>query len=445
MVGRAHFWRKTEGEGCMSAVSIKPKPVRRRLFLEEGDSQDPSPASQSDPTPPPAKRAKLSPQKQAELLAEYTRVKSASPQRPGAVAELCHRFGVNRSYCFKLLGRLNSPSRTDPFTPTRRAGRPSKLSPTKHFAMSSIMQQNGYKLSLRALESEMQHVGASSKGASRATLQRWTQKLGWRRVQVSSKPMLTDDHKKNRLAWALRHANHDWSCTVDIDEKWFFGTLLSGKLHLPPGVSAPRTPVQSKRFIPKVMFLTAVAPPDPDNNFDGKIGCWAITEKYTAKRNSKHFQKGDVYDKQVSMDSKKFLDMLRTLVIPAIRRKMTFKKSVQIQMDNAPPHGALEALEQDINRGRKSPQVQISFLKQPPQSPDCNVNDLGLYNSMQTRLGRQQTKLQSTGEIMRSVKNVWAETESATIQKLFETKKMVLGKIVEARGSHDYSFPHTLR
>eukprot|EP00042_Codosiga_hollandica_P039603 m.333581 g.333581 ORF g.333581 m.333581 type:complete len:406 (-) comp55651_c0_seq4:157-1374(-) len=403
----------------MATPAGKPGPVRRRLFQDGQDSHDSLPSSGGDPASPRAKRAKLQPREQAQLLMEYKELKSRAQQRKGAVSELCKRFGVHRAYCAELSERMEDSNRVQPFTPLPRSGRPGKLTPTKSKKMAELMEKNHCKLSLRALSAQMQNVGTSSKGGSLASVQRWTRKLHWRRVQRTSTPMLTEIHKKNRLAWARSHELHDWSSTVDIDEKWFYGTLLTGKLHVPRGAKVPSPPVQSKRFVPKVMFLTAVCKPDPANGFNGKIGCWPITRKRTAKRCSKN------------------------LIVPAIRRKMGFKKHVTIQMDNAPPHGDLQALEAAINDRRHGRRMKISFTKQPAQSPDTNLNDLGLFNSMQTSVDKLQGNLQGTQEIIATVKKAWEAVLPATLQKLVETKMLVVSKIIESRGSNDFVLPHS--
>ncbi len=53
---------------------------------------------------------------------------------------------------------------------------------------------------------------------------------------------------------------------------------------------------RSKRFFPKVMFLSAAARPQfyeiDDCVFDGKLGIWAFSELKWVERSSKKFRKG---------------------------------------------------------------------------------------------------------------------------------------------------------
>lgn len=68
-----------------------------------------------------------------------------------------------------------------------------------------------------------------------------------------------------------------WDNWVDVDEKWFYVVSLKGFVWFLPDymdLSAVQLPVQSKRYIQKIMFLCAVAKPIYDKSgacvFDGK-------------------------------------------------------------------------------------------------------------------------------------------------------------------------------
>ena len=85
-------------------------------------------------------------------------------------------------------------------------------------------------------------------------------------------------------------------------------------------------PVQSKRYITKVMFLVAVAKPRYDEYgacvFDGKVGCWRVADMLTRSRNytgkKTKYQKGDIYMQDVSMGAAKYVDMLENLLLPVL-------------------------------------------------------------------------------------------------------------------------------
>ena len=69
---------------------------------------------------------------------------------------------------------------------------------------------------------------------------------------------------------------------VHIDEKWFWLSKLVQRYYLLTDEEESIRHSQSKNFIPKVMFIAAVARPQFNSNkeciSDGKIGIWPFTE-----------------------------------------------------------------------------------------------------------------------------------------------------------------------
>ncbi|ETV94433.1 hypothetical protein H310_11758 [Aphanomyces invadans] len=71
---------------------------------------------------------------------------------------------------------------------------------------------------------------------------------------------------------------------VHLDEKWFIADKDRRKVYLVPREAPPERAWMSKRFVPKVMFLAAVARPRYDEVrgevFSGKIGMWPCSLQY---------------------------------------------------------------------------------------------------------------------------------------------------------------------
>ena len=70
---------------------------------------------------------------------------------------------------------------------------------------------------------------------------------------------------------------------IHIDEKWFYMTKEAEKYYLLPDEEDPQRYCQSKRFVSKVMFMTATARPRFDmlrnHDFCGKIGIFPFISK----------------------------------------------------------------------------------------------------------------------------------------------------------------------
>ncbi|ETN10499.1 hypothetical protein PPTG_10626 [Phytophthora nicotianae INRA-310] len=102
------------------------------------------------------------------------------------------------------------------------------------------------------------------------------------------KPALTTENKHMRVEHVLSYiddAIHNFEPmenVIHIDEKWFNQDTNTRTYMLLEGELPPQRDRKSKNFIPKTMFLAAVARPRYDFHrkcrWSGKIGIWALTE-----------------------------------------------------------------------------------------------------------------------------------------------------------------------
>lgn len=88
----------------------------------------------------------------------------------------------------------------------------------------------------------------------------------------------------------------------------------------------PHRETQSKRFVPKVMFMCAVARPWYGSNgdllFDGKIGIFPFIVQEPAQRSSKYRRRGEMVTKPLQSITKQHMRrMLIDNVLPAIKAK----------------------------------------------------------------------------------------------------------------------------
>ncbi len=248
------------------------------------------------------------------------------------------------------------------------------------------------------------------------------------------------------MKWALNHKDDDFSNTVDIDEKWFFTVRTGGTLKLPPGINAPRQAVKSRRFISKLMVLTAITKPNHDYNFDGKIGVWAFAEEGIAKRSSCNRPRGAKVLVPYEVNGDKWADIMTNKVFRAIRMKMPWLKEVTVQYDNARPHAKkdIQARLQEAARNKHGEAgMEIKLAPQPVQSPDVNLNDLGFYASFDRAIGnRRKYELSSW---WRQIQACFKEYPEAKLDKLVLIKRMILTEIVQCAGDNDYKLPHQRR
>ncbi|ETV66232.1 hypothetical protein H257_17274 [Aphanomyces astaci] len=160
-----------------------------------------------------------------------------------------------------------------------RVGRKIKYTPAQ--AREKLLQ-----VALRERTS-LRSISAKT-GISYGTLHRYLKRGVFRAHSNAIRPMLTDANKYSRLKFALNFmAPGQDMCEmldyVHLDEKWFYLTLVNRKFYLVPGEKPPKRKCKSKRFITKVMFLTAVARPRLNEDtgvwWDGKIGTWPFVKR----------------------------------------------------------------------------------------------------------------------------------------------------------------------
>ena len=157
---------------------------------------------------------------------------------------------------------------------------------------------------VRAVEFRMRQnlrTLATHCGVSKSTLSRAKARKDLMASTNTLKPHLSPEKMAARLQFVLGFVKPAASIAayefksmlnmVHVDEKWFYLAKINQKIYLVPGQTGPTRPMHSKRFIPKVMFLAAVAEPRTNvvtgERFDGKIGIWQFVEIRPAARKRK--------------------------------------------------------------------------------------------------------------------------------------------------------------
>ncbi|XP_050233509.1 uncharacterized protein LOC126681996 [Mercurialis annua] len=211
------------------------------------------------------------------------------------------------------------------------------------------------------------------------------------------KPYLSEENLKARLKFCLSMVDKDTIDTspkfvnmydqIHIDEKWYYMSRTTQKYYLLPDESEPFRTCKSKRFIPKIMFLAAVARPridvDTGMTFDGKIGIWPFVCKEPAKRNSKNRTAGTMETKPILSVTKEVTrSYLINNLLPSIKEKWPCfgSRTIYIQQDNAKPH--LNVNDAEFNRAAKMDGYEIRLRCQPPNSSDMNVLDLAFFRAI---------------------------------------------------------------
>ncbi|ETV74119.1 hypothetical protein H257_11084 [Aphanomyces astaci] len=128
------------------------------------------------------------------------------------------------------------------------------------------------------------------------TLSRHLKKGTFRRRSTRIKPLLSDANKQERVQFC----------------RWFNADKDRRTMYLLANEAPPCRSWKSKRFIPKVMFLAAVARPRFDEGrgvlFDGKIGMWPFVDLVPAVRSSRNRPAGTLVTTLVNVNANVYRD-----------------------------------------------------------------------------------------------------------------------------------------
>ncbi|KAL6504137.1 hypothetical protein OROGR_026060 [Orobanche gracilis] len=297
---------------------------------------------------------------------------------------------------------------------------------------------------------------ANALDISKSTIHRGIKEGKIRPNSNAIKPRLTDENKRSRVQFCLSMLETPCPCkqptfkamldVVHLDEKWFYMSKESQKYYLHPFEAETHRPCQSKLFIAKVMFLVAIARPrfDPLRNeeFSGKIGIFPFVFKEPTKRRSKNRQAGIFETKAMTSITKDvYRRCLIDKVLPAIREKWPRSDGIQkiyIQQDNAKPH--IDPMDDEFHHASTIGDFEMHLTFQPSNSPDMNVLDLGVFNSIQSLQHQKAPK--TIDDLVLAVEESFNEMSTETINNVFLTLQACMIEVLRHNGGFDYKVPH---
>jgi len=379
-----------------------------------------------------------------------------------SMTELCRRWGLSAQHGYRVLARYKVE---ESVAARPRSGRPRVLGDEDMSTLARIADSTGGYVTWKGFAEKFNKE--TGKNVCAKTVYNSCKEAGWRTVCERFVPCLSEKDVERRLEWAREHLDYRWIGTencpykhvkigmkvgwIDIDEKWF-EMRTRRMLKLPEGKKRPRCAVQSRKYVKKVMGLSAVGRPCGD--FDGRIGIYRVARDKIALRNSKYHQRGDVYKEDCEMDGDLFYEIVTEQLLPDILEKMIDFDLVLVQLDGASPHIRRWRDLQDAGaerrqiRGQKAPRVK--FIKQPANSPDTNVNDLCFFRSLARQVQAHEREFMHD---YHGLEEFWAFIEKTfhryhsrdTLERCWDVKTATNRCILEANGTNNYMLPHGYR
>ena len=237
--------------------------------------------------------------------------------------------------------------------------------------------------------------------------------------------------------------------TVHIDEAWFYVDLIKKTIKLLPDYPTPEPATTAhKSHIPKLMITAAFS--EPSSKFDGKVGILPHGAFIPAKRSSKNRCAGTLEFKSVNLTVEEFNDselrvdpdIEKTGILDMIMRRKDPQTFTTIQLDNAPAHKGYSNID-TLNRYCQENSLEIEYIPQPAQSPDFNVNDLGLFNSLKKKVHHLKAGTdKSLMALYSAIQKVYEDYPKDTISVIFGHLYANYNACLSANGGNDYKAPH---
>ena len=190
------------------------------------------------------------------------------------------------------------------------------------------------------------------------------------------------------------------------------------------------------------MFLSAIGRPNSAHKFDGRLGIWRCSVPDVTKRRSKNRPAGVPIERDVVITAEFFENQLKTQVVPACLKKMSWAKQITIQMDNARQHIS-GGLFDKLNTWGATLKPKVAFIMQLSNSPDMNLNDMCFFNSLASAVSKKLTpNKDELAKVVEKFYTSWHTTKK--LDKLWRLKSAVLREIIKAEGGNQYKIPHRI-
>lgn len=114
---------------------------------------------------------------------------------------------------------------------------------------------------------------------------------------------------------------------------------------------------------------------------------------------------------------------------------------IYIQHDGAPGHDGrgnddhFDIVGQELG-------YNIKFYTQPPQSPDLNICDLGLFNSMKKRCNQIKRDTKTIPQLIARVQEVFTNYDRVTLDNIWAHQINCYNEILRDLGGNQYTAPH---
>jgi transposase len=315
--------------------------------------------------------------------------------------------------------------------------------------------------------------------------------LEGKKVRVARRPVLSLECMLRRLSFSQELLSclgqNPIRAEVHLDEAYitlaFGGTGVLIEHPLCPELEAAKIKfLKSRSHSSQIMVLMVIAKPtllNPlaagaqgagevarfDGKQNGKVALFRVVEEFTRKKKwskkgkdgvKRTHEVGDVIVKPANLNSIKYQTLMTQPagILDKIRAYYGPDVKVTLQEDGAPPHGritkntvACVGVHEKLVAIAK--ERFIDLVRQPPNSPELNACDLGVWRSLQS--GVKAMNLEDTSwndthgaqeRLWKAIQQAWSDIKSQTIFNVFEVRNEIAKELVENEGRVIVKEPH---
>jgi transposase len=320
-------------------------------------------------------------------------------ERGDSYQAIANQVGCGKTTVHDVLRRLKDTGTT---SPRKRSGRPKIFNEKSKASLKRLAsKRKNRRYTLKQIKAAWEKKSKTS--VSGRTIRRRLHDVGLHSCIARKKPLLTDDHMANRLAWALEHRHwtvNQWRRVLWSDESTFSQFQKDRQSHVwrEPHEEFDMSCLSvTIKHSPNVMFWGCFS-------YKGRGPLVAINGYVTGESHAK---------------------TLRRFAFPTMRKVFPQGNGI-FQEDNASPHTSKIATATRDASGTE-------FLPWPPQSPDLNPIE-NLWRELKRAVYNRQKKPKNLTELKKVVKLEWKKIPLRLIHVLVDSMPRRVEAVIAANG-----------
>jgi transposase len=285
-----------------------------------------------------------------------------------------------------------------------KKGQPSKLTAKDTRAILSSITTGKASNAVQATK----HINSIiSNPVSVQTVRNTLKKAHFKAVVKKKKPLLREDNKKARLAWAQKYRNwtiEDWTRVLWSDEVKVNLLGSDGQEYVWKKAGEPL----SQREVKGTLKFGG-----------GKMNVWGCMGWNGV---------GILTEVEGNMDAEQFVDIMDSSLLRSIEMSGIPQENVIFQQDNDPKHTSRLATDWFKEH-------QITLMDWPSQSPDLNPTE-HLWGHLKRRLNSYEKPPSGVWELWDRLAAEWGKIEVEVCQKLIESMPRRIEAVIKAKGGN---------